>query len=246
VRWFVNPPESATDESRPEYVLNVLLLTGLVTVPVAVAGIRRLVRDRALRPLGWTVVAVVCAYFVLGGKSYYAAPAVLFALAAGAATVRRPRRLFAAFAVLLVVLLPIGLPVLPQQTAIDLGLMDTRTDYADELGWPQLARTVERHARDADVVIAGNYGEAGALELYGRGLPPVASPHVTFRYWRPHVRGRRAVLVGFEPPPFCSGYRVVARIRMPVDNEERGAPIARCTLDAPLARVWPRLVALYD
>jgi 4-amino-4-deoxy-L-arabinose transferase-like glycosyltransferase len=246
VRWFVDPPASATDESRPLYVLNVLLLTGIVTVPVAVAGIRRLVRDRALRPLGWTVVAVVFAYFVLGGKSYYAVPALLFALAAGAAAVRRPRRLFASFAALLVALLPIGLPVLPQRTAIDLGLMDARTDYADELGWPQLARTVERQGGGADVVIASNYGEAGALALYGRGLPPVASPHVTFRYWRPHVRGRRALLVGFDPLPFCGGYRVVARIRMPVDNEERGRPIALCTLDAPLARVWPRLVALYD
>jgi 4-amino-4-deoxy-L-arabinose transferase-like glycosyltransferase len=246
VRWFVDPPASATDESRPVYVLNVLLLTGLVTVPVAVAGVRRLVRDRALRPLGWAVVGVVAAYLVLGGKSYYALPAVLFALAAGAASVRRPRRLFAAFAVFLIVLLPIGLPVLPQRTAIDLGLMDTRTDYADELGWPGLARTVERHARGADVVIAGNYGEAGALELYGRGPPPVASADVTFRYWRPDVRGRRAVLVGFGRESFCRDYRVVARVRMPVDNEERGAPVARCMLDAPLARVWPRLLALYD
>jgi 4-amino-4-deoxy-L-arabinose transferase-like glycosyltransferase len=246
VRWFVDPPGSATDESRPEYILNVLLLTGVVTVTVAVAGVRRLVRDPTLRPLGWTIVAVVGAYFALGGKSYYALPVMLFALAAGAAAVRRPRRLFAAFAVLLVALLPVGLPVLPQRTAIDLGLMDARTDYADELGWPQLAQTVERRSRGADVVIALNYGQAGALELYGRRLPPVASAHVTFRWWRPDVRGRRAVVVGFDRLPFCSGFRVVARIRMPVDNEERGRPIARCTLDAPLERVWPQLVALYD
>jgi hypothetical protein len=37
--------------------------------------------------------------------------------------------------------------------------------------------------------LASNYGEAGALELFGRGLPPVASAHVTFRYWRPPVAG---------------------------------------------------------
>jgi hypothetical protein len=253
VRWFVDPPGSATDESRPEYVLNILLLSGLATVPVWIAGIRRLVRDRALRPLGWMIVAVLVAYLVLGGKSYYALPVVLFALAAGAqplvewASPRGLRVFFAAYAIFLLVLLPVGVPVLPEKTAIDLGLMDARSDYADELGWPELARNVERHARGADVVLAANYGEAGALALYGRGLPPVASGHVTFRYWRPDVAGRRAVLVGFDEGDVpCRGYRVVARIAMPVDNEERGGAIARCTLDRPLAELWPRIVALYD
>src|SRR6185503_1533858 len=97
------------------------------------------------------------------------------------ATGRRLRVFLVAYALLLLVLLPVGVPVLPQQTAIDAGLMDARTDYADELGWPELARNVERHAAGADAVLAENYGEAGALELYGRGLPPVATGHVTFR-----------------------------------------------------------------
>ena len=255
VRWFVNPPPSATDESRPQYIGNVLLLTGLVSLPVAVAGVRMLVRDLALRPFGWTVIATVLAYFALGGKSYYALPAVLFALAAGAvpldrwATPRRLRRAGVAFVTLLVVLLPVGLPVLPVTTADDLGIMKARTDYADELGWHQLARTTEGVSRGANVVITANYGEAGALTLFGRGLPPVASGHVSFRYWRPRVAGRQAVLVGFQRSEagFCRGdYRVVAHIQMPVDNDERGLPIARCTLSGSLAQVWPRVLRAYD
>ena len=254
VHWFLNPPPSATDESRPLYVLNLLLLTHLVAVPVAVAGILALVRDRALRPLGWTVIGTVVAYLVLGGKSYYALPVVLFALAAGAvpfdrwATRRRLGWVGAAFVTLLVVLLPIGLPVLPLQVADRLGVVAARSDYQDEVGWPQLVRDVERQAHGADVVVTRNYGEAGALELFGHGLPPVASGDVTFRYWRPRVSGRRAVLVGFAPgdASFCRGYQAVARIQMPVDNEERGQPIARCTLDGSLAQVWPRIVAQYD
>jgi hypothetical protein len=48
--------------------------------------------DRALRPFGWTIVGTVVAYFVLGGKSYYALPVLVFALAAGAipSTAGRP------------------------------------------------------------------------------------------------------------------------------------------------------------
>ena len=254
VGWFLNPPSSATDESRPLYVVNLFLLTHLVAVPVAVAGIVALVRDRALRPLGWTVIGTVVVYLVVGGKSYYALPVVLFALAAGAvpfdrwATRRRLRWVGAAFVTLLVVLLPIGLPVLPLHTADQLGILSARSDYQDEVGWPQLARDVERQAHGADVVVTRNYGEAGALELFGHGLPPVASGQVTFRYWRPQVGGRRAVLVGFTPgdASFCRGYQAVARIQMPVDNEERGRPIAHCTLDGTLAQVWPRILAQYD
>jgi Dolichyl-phosphate-mannose-protein mannosyltransferase len=253
VHWFLDPPASATDESRPEYVVNLLLLTHLVAVPVAAAGILTLVRDRALRPLGAAVVGTVVAYLVLGGKSYYAEPAVLFALAVGAvpfdrwATRRRLQLVGGAFVIFLVALLPLGLPVLPLRTADRLGVVAARSDYQDEVGWHGLARSAERDAEGADVVLASNYGEAGALELFGRKLPPVASGQVTFRYWRPAVTGRRALLVGFtrRDASFCRSYRLVGKIAMPVDNEERNKPIARCTLDASLARVWPQILGLY-
>jgi 4-amino-4-deoxy-L-arabinose transferase-like glycosyltransferase len=253
VHWFLNPPPSATDESRPQFIGNLLIDTHPVAVPVAAAGIVALHRARALRPLAWAVAGTVVAYFALGGKSYYSLPVVLFALAAGAvpldrwATGRRLRFAGAAFVVLLAAGLPLGVPVLPLHTADRLGIIDARTDYQDELGWHALARNVGRHSPGADVVLTLNYGEAGALELFGRRLPPVASAHVTLRFWRPHVSGRRAVLVGFDGPdaPFCSDYRVVSRIAMPVDNEERGRPIARCTLTASLDDLWPSLVRYY-
>jgi Dolichyl-phosphate-mannose-protein mannosyltransferase len=249
VDWFLHPPASATDESRPEYVANLVLLTHIVAVPVAVAGVVALLRSRALRPLGFAVAATPIAYLLLGGKSYYALPVVLFALAVGAvpferwATRRRLQWVGVAFVALLVLLLPVGLPVLPLHTADQIGVLDARSDYQDEVGWHRLARDVGRHSAGADVVVASNYGEAGALKLFGDGLPPVASTHVTFRYWRPAVTGRRAVLVGFSAAdaPFCRDYRRVAPIVMPVDNEERGLPIARCTLAGSLADVWPAL-----
>jgi hypothetical protein len=196
-------------------------------------------------------VATVLAYLVLGGKSYYALPTVLFALAAGAvpferaATTRRLRRVGIAFVVVLVAALPIGLPVLPLHTADRVGVLAARSDYEDEVGWPALAHQVERLSHGDDVVLTLNYGEAGALEVFGRDLPPVASGHVTFRYWRPHIDGRDALLVGLtrREARFCRGYRVVGRVAMPVDNEERGRPLARCTLRSSLPDLWPQIVA---
>jgi 4-amino-4-deoxy-L-arabinose transferase-like glycosyltransferase len=253
VHFFIDPPSSASDESRPVYIANVLLLTGPLSLPVAYAGIRMLLRDERLRPFGWTVIGVVVAYFVLGGKSYYALPVSLFALAAGSlpldrwATTRRLRRVGIAFALLLILLLPFGLPVLPVKTADSIGVIDARTDFQDELGWHQFARTMGQSSQGADVILTGNYGEAGALEVLGHRLPPVASGHVTMRYWRPDVAGRNATVVGFGPhPAFCGpDQRVVARVQMPVDNEERGNAIVRCTLKGSLDQIWPRVLAYY-
>jgi hypothetical protein len=252
VHWFLNPPPSATDETRPQFIANLLLVTNPAAVPVAVAGVMALGRDRRLRPLAAAVAATVVAYFLLGGKSYYAMPAVLFGVAAGAvpferwATRGRLLAFGAALAVVVLVSLPLTLPVLPLGTAIRHGIVKDRSDYQDELGWPALARQVERLAGRADVVVTSNYGEAGALDLFGRNLPAVASGHVSFRYWRPAVAGRKALLVGFPRAQarFCHGYRRVARILMPTQNEERREPIATCTLAASLATVWPRIVAV--
>ena len=253
VHWFLNPPPSASDETRPQFIVNVVLLT-LVAFPVAVAGVVSLVRDRALRPFGWTVVGTVVAYFVLEGKSYYALPVLLFALAAGAipldrwATTRRLRLAGAVFVAVFLLSLPLALPVLPLHTAVRNGVVKARSDYQSEIGWPAYVRLVERHAEGADVIVADNYGEAGALELFGRRLPPVASAAVTMRYWRPQATGRRALVVGYSRAAarFCSGYRVLARISSANDSDEGGQPIARCTLRGPLAQIWPSIVATQE
>ncbi len=235
VHWFLNPPPSGSDETRPQFIVNVILLT-LVLFPVAVAGVVSLVRNRALRPFGWTIVGTVVAYFALGGKSYYALPVLLFALVAGAipldrwATRRRLVATGAVFVAIGLVSLPLTLPVLPLRTAVRHGIIKARSDYESEVGWPAYVRLVERHAAGSDVIVADNYGEAGALELFGRGLPPVASADVTMRYWVAHVTGRQALVIGYSrhAAGFCEDYRVVARISAANDSNEGGR--ADCTL----------------
>ena len=248
VHFFLNPPPSGSDETRPQFIVNILLIAA-VAIPAVVAGIAALIRDRALRPLGWTVAGTVVAYFVLGGKSYYALPVVLFALAAGALRVdrltsRRLRTAGGAFFLVDLLVLPILLPVLPLHTAERHGVISARGDYQSEIGWPAFVRLVERQAGNANVVVAANYGEAGALDLFGHGLPPVASGNVTMRYWRPQVTGRQALVIGYSrtTATFCTDYRVIMRIST-VGSDEDGNALARCTLRGSLATVWPQVVA---
>jgi hypothetical protein len=116
---------------------------------------------------------------------------------------------------------------------------------------PDRSFTLPQVAAVADVeyrILADNYGEAGALQLFGRRLPPVASAAVTMRYWRPQAAGRRALVVGYsrDAAHFCSGYRVLTRISSADDSDEGGQPIARCTLRGTLARVWPSIVTTHQ
>lgn len=65
---------------------------------------------------------------------------------------------------------------------------------ADRIGWPEMAAEVSlvyhsltpAEQRNA-AIISTNYGEAGALELYGSeyGLPPVFATHNSFHSWGP-------------------------------------------------------------
>lgn len=66
--------------------------------------------------------------------------------------------------------------------------------YADMLGWKELAEktanayySIPAQDRDNTLIVASNYGEAGAIHHYGKqyGLPEVTSPNSSFKNWAP-------------------------------------------------------------
>lgn len=157
--------------------------------------------------------------------------------------------------------LPFGLPVVPPEpmaryaamTGITAGTktnwgaqLELPQDYADMLGWREKAEAVAsmlfvaepRLARErAGALLYGaNYGQAGALDLYGRelGLPPVVSLAGSWYFFGPGDRpGNPVVLLGVEPEDLlsigCSSVEVATR----VENywgvpEERDVPVTFC------------------
>ncbi len=81
--------------------------------------------------------------------------------------------------------------------------------FADRFGWNEMSRGVARVVADlpaedraACLLVAGNYGQAGALRYYARrfGLPPVVSGHNSFHDWGlpPGGPWRVVVAVGFR------------------------------------------------
>jgi 4-amino-4-deoxy-L-arabinose transferase-like glycosyltransferase len=151
--------------------------------------------------------------------SLFAAGAVLFERAAHGlrAEILQAGTVAVLFAFALVTL-PLGVPILPPpemaEYANALGVeaaVRTNTgetlplpqDYADMLGWEEQVATVARvyHTLPDDqrrhaVVVAGNYGEAGALDFYGPryGLPEVVSPAGSYWFFGPGDQPGKVVI----------------------------------------------------
>lgn len=116
--------------------------------------------------------------------------------------------------------LPLGLPFLPPDpmsryvAALGVGATSNTgerlalpQDYADMLGWQDLAaatesawRALPAEDRARTVILATNYGRAGAIDWFGADdLPPALAPVGSYWFWGPgDLPGDIAVIVGME------------------------------------------------
>jgi hypothetical protein len=184
------------------------LTINLLGLPLALAGLGYYffaANEKQWRGLGWLYVVPFILFFVLQGRGYYLAPAYPLLFAGGAVWLEKtasrwqPRfrrltyvaaglALFAGVAVAGAVVLPIA----PIHSRWWNFAVANNSDLVEEIGWPELIETVARVRdrlppadRERLGVLAGNYGEAGALNLYGpqHSLPPAISGTNSF-WWR--------------------------------------------------------------
>jgi 4-amino-4-deoxy-L-arabinose transferase-like glycosyltransferase len=255
-----------TDGPVAYWLQQALFLVQPLLLPLVVAGAVWLWRSGTFRALAWTAILIELLFFAVGGKSYYPAPVYPLLYAAGAVWLERSvgsrllRRAWVAAAVVTtLVLVPILLPVLPTDVMARSGLLKVPT-LAEMYGWPDLAHEVAAayaslhpSERRGAMVLASNYGEAGALDLYGPGLglPPVVSPHLTYYYWAPARMSPNVVIaVGYERQdlePLFADVTEVGTISNSygVANQEAGRPIFVCRSPRrPLWQAWPSLKLL--
>lgn len=152
------------------------------------------------------------------------------------------------------------MPLVPAPQLHGLRLDAIRKDFADTVGWPDLAGQVAAvydalppDDRPHAVVWADNYGEAGALDVYGpaRGLPAVISPHLTYWYWKPaHVDDRTVIVVAYRQAyveRYFDSVEPGGTIAMPygVRNEEAGREILVARQPrVPLDQAWTHMQRL--
>lgn len=130
------------------------------------------------------------------------------------------------------------------------------TDWADMHGWPALEarvagvyRSLPPSQRAQAAIVADNYGEASAIDFFGKGdgLPPVISGHNNYYLWGTHGASGNVVIdvngdCGAEAHLFRDA-RMAQRFDAPwVVSYERGIPIMVCIgLTRDLSTVWPSL-----
>lgn len=185
-----------------------------LTLPFAIGGAVWLLRSARFRLLLFLYAGPLLLFALAKGRGYYAIPGYMSVYAAGAvwfaqwSAPLRARRVWrsagvacslahaVAVALLTVAIAPAGSRLLHFQ------LMQT-SDVRDQFGWPEMAAAVAA-ARDtlsaserANVGVAvGNYGEAGAIALFGPryGLPYPISSANDF-YYRGYGNAPEVVIV---------------------------------------------------
>ena len=151
--------------------------------------------------------------------------------------------------------LPIALPVLPAAALRTVPLQKINYDLAESIAWPQQVALVAReyHAlpaaqRARTTILAGNYGEAGAVDRYGAGfgLPAAYSGATTSGSGaRRPPRTRSAIAINLDPACCAASSRTCAwSPRSTTDSASattsKGARIYLATgLRKSWARAWP-------
>jgi hypothetical protein len=131
--------------------------------------------------------------------------------------------------------------------------------FADMHGWPELAetvasvfRTLPAESQAGTCVFAQNYGQAGAIDLFGphHGLPKAISAHNSYWIWGPRdCRGEIVIVIGEDRSKLESLFTMVelgatysCRDCMPYEND-KPIWIAR-GLRLPMRELWPRIRSL--
>ncbi len=168
------------------------------------------------------------------------------------------------------VLAPYTLPVLPVETFLKyqdfMGLKPGTGEkgesgrlpqqYADMFGWENIAATtatvynsLSREERQKCVIGASNYGEAGAIDFFGKkyGLPHAISSHNNYWIWGPGEKpGEIAIIVGGDQKGYGEMYEDVQHAATVVSEYARSSEtnlhVYLCRRPKmTLQQVWPRL-----
>jgi Dolichyl-phosphate-mannose-protein mannosyltransferase len=223
-------------------------------------------------------VAVTLVFLLQNGKPYYLAPFFPVLFAAGGVVIEQFTSLrFKIVRPVLIILLVVGgliaapftLPFLPVESYIRyakfLGIEPESEErdtpgklsqhYADMFGWKEMAQTVasvyarlsaEEKAKCG--IYAGNYGEAAAIDFFGKkyGLPQAVSGHNSYWIWGPgKTTGEVMIIIGGEleeHQPFYEQCGQEATIRNEYARSfETNLPVFVCRhLKKPVAEVWPQ------
>lgn len=193
------------------------------------------------RPLGWMFIVTFVLFLLNKGRSYYTGPAYVMLLAAGAVwfeswlgtRAEKARQLGLGLlwgtqvigSLIAIVLIK---PIAPINSPLWDVTSSVNEEVTEMIGWQELTgqvsklfQSIPEAEKPRTVILAGNYGEAGAFDLYGDeyALPPVISGTNSLWY-----RGfgepepETVIVVGFESS-YASAFFKSCKFSGTVSNE---------------------------
>jgi hypothetical protein len=198
--------------------------------------------------------AVVIESFIARSRQVWLKPAIIVLVVAGGAW-----------------LAPVVMPVLPVDKFISymdhLPFKVPRSEhshlrailpqhFADEFGWEEIVATANQaysrlspEERAGCGIFAQNYGQAGAIDFFGRryGLPSARSGHQTYFLWGPRgYSGNCLIILDDSREVLEREFEHVEYVGKSSDNPyamERQIPVFICrgAKFGSLAEIWPRL-----
>lgn len=255
------------------------LSMNVVLAPLIVAGMLAPFVDRRLadaRFLSIGFVLTTAFYFLQRGTNYYLFPVYPTMFIVGAVCCERldawiTRGWIAGAIAVSAVFAPVALPILEpellqrymQATGIKPAPIEAAgvgapltQGLSDEFGWRELEQKVAKayralppDERSRAAIVAANYGQAAAIDVYGKadGLPPALSGHNQYWLWGPRgYDGSLAIHVGGDPQRWQRGCQSIQNVdktdnafAMPYENNR---PIFICRgIRVPLTQIWDRL-----
>jgi hypothetical protein len=209
------------DNFLPEQLYNT---TNPFTLPLWIAGLAACLFATSMkrfRFLAWMFLTTFVLFLITRGRAYYPAPAYVMLLAAGCVwfenllqgRTKAIRRIgFGGLWGLVVAGSVIGIVLIKPIAPINSPLWEVTSNVNNEIvemvGWQDLTtqvagiyQSIPENEKPGTVILAGNYGEAGALDVYGAeaGLPRIISGANSLWY-----RGygqtdpETVIVVGFE------------------------------------------------
>ncbi len=128
--------------------------------------------------------------------------------------------------------------------------------FADRFGWEDMAAVVSKvyHSlpeaeRAHTVIFARNYGQAGAMEFYGRkyDLPKVYSGHNNYFFWGPPPSDTRTIItIAFPPSELSHTFEDVRQAAVfdceyCLDYEKNISICIARKPKEPVAKLWPKV-----
>ncbi len=171
--------------------------------------------------------------------------------------------------IIAVITIPAALPLLPPEKLIAyqrfLGIDPPRTEvhhsgplpqiFGDQFGWEELVKEIAAiywslppEEREHTGIFASNYGEAGAINLFGPayGLPQAICAHQTHYFWGPRgFDGDTLIWLQWKREwleELCQSVEQAGEHFHPWGMAEENRPIYVCRgLNSPLQEIWPQL-----